>query len=103
LADIVDDTRSIAINVIAQGGASIVVTNYPSDVMSGAPFDLIYSVTNLGGIDTLWGGLYKDGLPISGTEWAEQFTTGETKEKIITFPSGITEPLIAELKVGHEE
>jgi len=101
--DIVDDTKSIAINIIAQGIADIVVTNYPSEVESGVSFDLTYSVTNLGGADTLWGEHYEGAVPITGTEWAEQFGVGETKNKVISFPNGITEPLVAELKVGHEE
>lgn len=131
MADIVDDSQPINIDVWSceqfttesectahgcywyndachptsepQGLADIADTNYPSPVQSGVPFDMTYTVINTGAADTLFGGLYENGAPMEGTFWRESFDAGQIKVKSIFFPNGITVPLDANIRVGHEE
>jgi len=131
LADVIDDSQPISIDVWTceqfnneteclahecywyndschstpetQGLADITDTNYPSSVQRNTSFDMIYTVTNTGDADTLYGGLYENGTLIEGSEWSETFTAGQIKAKTISFPNGISAPLNAIIQVGHEE
>lgn len=131
MADVIDDTQSININIWTceqftteteclsngcywyngachstpepEGIADIIDTNYPPSIQANVPFDITYTVTNTGAIDTLYGGLYENDILIYGTDWREAFNAGEIKTKTISFPSGISTPLNAIIQVGHEE
>jgi len=65
-----------------------------------------YNVTNNGGGDTLWGGIYEGpdaSAPLIGGYWEETFTEGQTIPKSILIVGGITMPVNWYLQVGHLE
>jgi len=132
LADVIDDSKPISINVWScaefiteaeclshgcfwyngachpiaeiEGVADITDTNYPLSVQRNTSFDITYTVANTSEADdTIYGGLYENGTLVEGSEWRETFTAGEIKVKSILFPTGITVPLNAIIQVGHEE
>lgn len=105
MANIIDETIGITINIVAQGMAHAFNVNYSSYVEPNTDFPINYDVENTGAADTLWGELYEiipgaPATPVPGTYWEDTFTAGEIKSKMITLP-GITEPFVGELRVGH--
>lgn len=86
-----------------EGVANITDITSPQSIQSGTPFNITYTITNLGAADTLWAGLYDLlGNPIAGV-WSEPFAAGEIKIKTIDFPNGITTSLEGVIQAGHVE
>lgn len=87
-----------------EGLADAYNVSYPTAVEPNIEIIIDYDIENVGGEDTLWGELYETipGGPVAvpGTYWEETFAAGEIKSKTMII-SGITEPFIGELRVGH--
>lgn len=104
MADIIDDTETISINVTyPEGIADLHDVVYPATVIAGEEFNITYQVTNNGSwSDTLWGVLLdNNGDPVAGTYWSEIIDAGATVYKTITMT--LSEPFNGELQAGHVE
>lgn len=101
MTDHMTDIETVTVTVIAHGNLDVTITNAPSQVHVGDPFDIEYDVTNNGGDDTCYGEANVDDVQQSGTRWDESIVAGATVSKTATVTLTVAGSIEVVIEVGY--